>query len=104
VPADLKPLADGPAGEAEEKQVLSSCPAGTTLQGLNYFKGKTDPVALPDEEYPAWLWTCLEVQKKASAEDETDVGDEFCMWFSCIVPRLLERVLQITLACLPWHT
>ncbi|KAG7292426.1 hypothetical protein NEMBOFW57_002461 [Staphylotrichum longicolle] len=56
---------------------LSSCPEGTVLNGLNYFKGKTDPVALPDEAYPAWLWKCLEVQKKASAAADADAGDEF---------------------------
>ncbi|OLN88773.1 54S ribosomal protein L37, mitochondrial [Colletotrichum chlorophyti] len=50
---------------------ISSCPAGTVLNGLNYVKGKTDPVALPDEEYPSWLWTCLESKKEAveSADD-----------------------------------
>jgi large subunit ribosomal protein L54 len=57
---------------------ISSCPAGTVLNGLNYFKGKTDPVALPDDAYPAWLWNCLEVQKKASTAADADAGDEFC--------------------------
>ncbi|CAK7220265.1 hypothetical protein SBRCBS47491_004129 [Sporothrix bragantina] len=56
---------------------ISSCPEGTVLQGLNYIKGKTDPVALRDEEYPAWLWDCLDVMKKADAEEEADAGDEF---------------------------
>jgi large subunit ribosomal protein L54 len=60
------------------KVALSSCPAGTTLTGLNYFKGKTDPVAKPDGEYPDWLWRCLEVQKKTTEETEADAGDEFC--------------------------
>lgn len=55
----------------------SSCPPGTVLAGLNYFKGKTDPVALADEEYPAWLWNCLDVMKKAAATEEDDAGDEF---------------------------
>ena len=48
------------------------------LNGLNYFKGKQDPVALADNEYPAWLWDCLLVQKKANEEAEADAGDEFC--------------------------
>jgi large subunit ribosomal protein L54 len=61
---------------------LSSCPAGTTLNGLNYFKGKTDPVALPDEAYPSWLWKCLEVQKKDDAAADADAGDEFCAFNS----------------------
>jgi large subunit ribosomal protein L54 len=48
------------------------------LTGLNYLKGKKDPVALPDEEYPDWLWKCLDVIKTANAEDGLDGGDEFC--------------------------
>jgi large subunit ribosomal protein L54 len=73
---DLTPLTPPPA-EAKAAP-LSSCPAGTPLNGLNYFKGKTDPVALPDEAYPAWLWKCLEVQKKATDTADADAGDEFC--------------------------
>ncbi|KAL2017562.1 hypothetical protein VTK56DRAFT_1996 [Thermocarpiscus australiensis] len=68
------PSASAPAPKAAP---LSSCPAGTTLSGLNYFKGKTDPVALPDEAYPEWLWKCLEVQKKADDSADADAGDEF---------------------------
>ena len=41
----------------------SSCPPGTILTGLNYLKGKTPVVALPDEEYPPWLWKLLEPRK-----------------------------------------
>lgn len=61
----------------EEAAPRSSCPPGTVLNGLNYFKGKTDPVALPDNEYPEWLWSCLDVTKVA-AEEDADAGDEFC--------------------------
>lgn len=46
------------------------------MKGLNYFKGKEDPVALPDEEYPEWLWRCLDSTNKAG-EDGSAVGDEF---------------------------
>lgn len=55
----------------------SSCPEGTVLSGLNYMKGKEDPRALKDEDYPEWLWSCLDVMKKAEAADE-NAGDEFC--------------------------
>ncbi|KAL3306370.1 ribosomal protein subunit l37 [Colletotrichum asianum] len=54
---------------------VSSCPAGTILNGLNYTKGKTDPVALPDEDYPDWLWTCLET-KKETTESADDLAAE----------------------------
>ncbi|KAK4044503.1 mitochondrial ribosomal protein L37-domain-containing protein [Parachaetomium inaequale] len=72
---DLTPLTP-PAADSSAPS-LSSCPAGTVLNGLNYFKGKTDPVALADDAYPAWLWKCLEVQKKADAAADADAGDEF---------------------------
>jgi Mitochondrial ribosomal protein L37 len=48
------------------------------LKGLNYLKGRDDPVALEDEEYPEWLWRCLDVKKKGS-DEEGAVGDLFCM-------------------------
>ncbi|KAI1376324.1 mitochondrial ribosomal protein L37-domain-containing protein [Hypoxylon crocopeplum] len=73
-PAFSTPLADVPT---EEKPALSACPEGTILTGLNYFKNRTDPVALADDAYPAWLWDCLEVQKKADEEADDEAGDEF---------------------------
>lgn len=72
-------VAASDATTSEEPPARSSCPPGTVLNGLNYFKGKTDPVALRDDEYPEWLWSCLDVQKKASSEEDADAGDEFCM-------------------------
>ncbi|KAI2635487.1 mitochondrial ribosomal protein L37-domain-containing protein [Xylaria nigripes] len=63
------------AGAPAEK--LSSCPEGTVMTGLNYFKNKTDPVALADEAYPSWLWSCLDVMKKLDQGESTDAGDEF---------------------------
>jgi large subunit ribosomal protein L54 len=53
-------------------------PKGTILKGLNYIKGRDDPVALGEEEYPDWLWHVLDVKKdtEGSAAEE---GDEFCM-------------------------
>lgn len=88
---DLNPVTPGAAAaaaEGEGKKPLSSCPAGTVLKGLNYFKGKNDPVALPDEAYPEWLWRCLEVKKKTNeGEEGVDVGDEFCTFFSFSSPH-----------------
>lgn len=48
------------------------------MKGLNYFKGKDDIVALKEEEYPEWLWRCLDVKEK---EDDkgANAGDEFGM-------------------------
>ncbi|TXT07238.1 hypothetical protein VHUM_03408 [Vanrija humicola] len=42
------------------------------MPGLNVFKDGADPVALADEEYPAWLWTLLEEPKGTAAEGEFD--------------------------------
>ncbi|KAL0946419.1 hypothetical protein HGRIS_012642 [Hohenbuehelia grisea] len=39
---------------------LSSCPPNTVLEGVNYLKGQEPVLALPDEDYPDWLWTILE--------------------------------------------
>lgn len=73
---DLTPLT--PASGDAKAAPISSCPPGTVLSGLNYFKGKADPVALPDEAYPSWLWNCLEVQKKAATAADAEAGDEYC--------------------------
>lgn len=64
-------------GSATTTSSRSICPEGTVLTGLNYIKGGQDPVALKDEEYPEWLWSCLDVMKKADAADD-NLGDEFC--------------------------
>ncbi|PHH89152.1 hypothetical protein CDD83_6584 [Cordyceps sp. RAO-2017] len=67
------------AGEAPPKPAAtprSACPEGTVLTGLSYTKGVPDPVALKDEDYPEWLWSCLDVMKKSSEEDG-GIGDEF---------------------------
>ncbi|KAI0998341.1 hypothetical protein K3495_g9855 [Podosphaera aphanis] len=55
---------------AEPARPASISPAGTVLRGLNYLKGRSDPIALPDEDYPAWLWTLLDVKKVDATEAE----------------------------------
>jgi large subunit ribosomal protein L54 len=68
------------ASEAAKKKVTplvkSSIPAGTPLKGLNFEKNKQDPVALPDDEYPEWLWTILQRQEKTA--EGAGMGDLFC--------------------------
>jgi large subunit ribosomal protein L54 len=63
--------------------VKSSVAAGTTLKGLNFVKGKNDPVALEDGEYPAWLWGILKKGKggEGVADAGSVEGDLFCMFF-----------------------
>ena len=48
------------------------------MAGLNYIKGGNDPVALADEEYPDWLWTCLDTNRDLSEGSSMEVGDEYC--------------------------
>ena len=57
----------------------SSVPGGTVLKGLNFMKGKNDPVALEDEEYPPWLWGVLDDVKGGKEEEVGDTGDLFGM-------------------------
>ncbi|KKA26376.1 hypothetical protein TD95_001388 [Thielaviopsis punctulata] len=63
--------------ETSSMTQVSSCPAGTVLNGLNFINGKQDPVALPDEAYPAWLWKCLEVKERVRDESEDLAAIEF---------------------------
>jgi large subunit ribosomal protein L54 len=35
----------------------SIMPAGTVMKDLSILKDTPDPIALPDSDYPAWLWT-----------------------------------------------
>jgi hypothetical protein len=65
-----------PAKKSATPLPVSSAPEGTVLKGINYIKGHNDPVALKEEEYPEWLWHCLDVSKKTAEEDAA--GDEFC--------------------------
>ncbi|KAF1832956.1 hypothetical protein BDW02DRAFT_404048 [Decorospora gaudefroyi] len=55
--------------------VKSSVVAGTPLKGLNFLKEKADPVALPDDAYPEWLWTILSRQEKVA--EGAGAGDLF---------------------------
>ncbi|KKK15359.1 hypothetical protein P175DRAFT_097569 [Aspergillus ochraceoroseus IBT 24754] len=50
----------------------SSCPSGSKLQGLNYFKNKPDVLALEDSEYPEWLWSLLDDSKKEAKKGGVD--------------------------------
>ena len=56
------------------------------MKGLNYFKGKDDIVAMKDEEYPEWLWRCLDVKDKKE-EKGANAGDEFGM----LTPLLAQK-------------
>lgn len=47
------------------------------MSGLSLYKDRSDPVALPDSEYPAWLWNILDDPSTTSASGaslESTVG------------------------------
>ncbi|KAJ5668069.1 uncharacterized protein N7477_006639 [Penicillium maclennaniae] len=48
----------------------SSCPAGTKMNGLNYFRNKPDVFAKEDSEYPDWLWGLAKRFKQAVEDRE----------------------------------
>ncbi|KAI5205699.1 hypothetical protein E4T39_02801 [Aureobasidium subglaciale] len=68
-----------PSAEKAAPTVKSSVAAGTPLKGLNFIKGKNDPVALEDSEYPTWLWGILKKKggESAGAADASVEGDLF---------------------------
>ncbi|UNI21120.1 hypothetical protein JDV02_007137 [Purpureocillium takamizusanense] len=71
-PSDASAATTKPAAEPR-----SICLEGTILSGLNYTKGGNDPVAMKDEDYPEWLWSCLDMAKKGTDVADEDAGDEF---------------------------
>ncbi|KAA8564271.1 hypothetical protein EYC84_011215 [Monilinia fructicola] len=78
-PLSPSPAALGISSQPAKKSVplpTSSVPAGTILRGLNFLKGRDDPVALKEEEYPEWLWHCLDVKTTVDGAEATG-GDEF---------------------------
>lgn len=54
----------------QDPQVVtrSACLPNTVMDGLTWLKDQKPVIALPDEEYPPWLWTLLKpkVDPKAS--------------------------------------
>lgn len=68
--------------------IKSSVAAGTSLKGLNFLKGKDDPVAMEDHEYPDWLWGILRDKKKE--EDGVDL-DIFCTSSRCFSFEMKSR-------------
>jgi len=60
------------------------------LKGLNFIKGKSDPLAMEDHEYPDWLWRILE--KKKSTEEAAMDADIYCM-FSLKPAKTISRLL-----------
>ncbi|KAK9763807.1 hypothetical protein K7432_009199 [Basidiobolus ranarum] len=60
------------ASDAQPKKALptSSAPEGTVLKGINFTKGKGDPIAKPESEYPEWLWDLLNTEKRDARRND----------------------------------
>lgn len=56
-----------PVASGSPNRAKSIAPAGTILKGIQFHQGKPDPVALPDSEYPKWLWKLLEEPSASSS-------------------------------------
>lgn len=97
--AAAAPATDVNHSEDPAKAPRSVCVEGTVLNGINYFKGKTDPVALKDDEYPEWLWSCLDLKKTADAAEDADAGDEWCMLDSTFLTSLNPPLFIVRLFC-----
>jgi large subunit ribosomal protein L54 len=65
-------------GGRGSRSITTMLPAGTTLKGLNILKEGKDPVAMPDDQYPPWLWKMLENDgKKVNWSQEEMLSIEY---------------------------
>lgn len=63
---------------------VSSCPAGTRMTGLSFFKNKPEVFALEDSEYPDWLWTLVSSPKSQSRAKSGGVDLDGMLWAGVI--------------------
>ncbi|CAI4056107.1 mitochondrial 54S ribosomal protein mL54 SKDI_02G3760 [Saccharomyces kudriavzevii IFO 1802] len=56
------------------KTVVSSCPAGTSLN-LNIWKSGKDALALEEKEYPSWLWSVLDNKQDVEHAGQDQEGE-----------------------------
>lgn len=64
------------------------------MTGLNVFANQTDPIALADSEYPAWLFTILE-PKKTEFTDEEKLSREYIRYASKLQMKEAARKKKI---------
>jgi len=76
-----------PKAKSATELPVSITPAGQALSGINYIKGKPDPVALEESEYPEWLWHVLDGKPLDEGAENAD-GDEFGKLKCCCYVRL----------------
>ncbi|CAD6568851.1 MAG: hypothetical protein CYPHOPRED_002911 [Cyphobasidiales sp. Tagirdzhanova-0007] len=59
-----------PVASPSAPSAQSSVAAGTTLKGLGFHQNRPDPIALPDAEYPEWLWRLLDAPSKRPSTEQ----------------------------------
>ncbi|ORX91550.1 hypothetical protein K493DRAFT_409283 [Basidiobolus meristosporus CBS 931.73] len=57
-------------GKTKKVYPTSSAPEGTVLKGINFTKGKGDPIAKAESEYPEWLWELLDTEKREARRND----------------------------------
>lgn len=82
-----------PSNPAAAPRIVSSCPVGTKLEGLNYFKNKPDLFAKEDHEYPDWLWTLLDDPKKKTTDTGGVDMSSTCLFFLHYGPFICDHLL-----------
>ncbi|CAA2979405.1 Probable sodium-coupled neutral amino acid transporter 6 [Olea europaea subsp. europaea] len=63
----------GAAADAPKASILSKEVKSTTVVGAIILKDGTDPIVLPDSEYPDWLWHLLDKRLALSELRRKDV-------------------------------
>jgi large subunit ribosomal protein L54 len=53
--------------ETKSVTITSFAPPGTKLKGINVKKNGQDPIALPENEYPDWLWRLLDEEAQTKS-------------------------------------
>ncbi|KAG9005266.1 hypothetical protein FRB93_009820 [Tulasnella sp. JGI-2019a] len=60
--APAPPTSSSPTDSSPPATGRSSCLPDTVLEGVTWLKDQKPVVALPDDQYPGWLWTLLKPQ------------------------------------------
>lgn len=84
-PSHINPRSPDSLSDNQSTTAPSILPAGKIMKDLSIHKDKPDPVSLPDEEYPDWLWSLTDEAlaakeagksvKELQAEGEGGSGD-----------------------------
>ncbi|KAJ5632897.1 Ribosomal protein L37mitochondrial [Penicillium lividum] len=90
---DVQP---GAATKPVVERPPSSCPVGTKMNGLNYFKNKPDIIAKEDSEYPDWLWDLLGDSSKSAKAEKGGVDPSSALTYHAFLclPRLTFSSLE----------